>query len=376
MKRIIVLLVMISLVLLISCTKKVETCTITEKDGVKIYKNTNTPTVEKLDFNPVKKFTINNDPEDEHYLTYFDLDGLGTDSEKNIYIANIGRDPRVNKYDKDGKFVKTFLTMGTGPGEMQEIGFLCAKNDTVYVGERFTTRVSLFDTDGKFLSYQQSEGHIFGVNPVGKNKFLCLMFVGFIENGQQMFRTKWVLLNNSFKSIKVLHEIKVDPQKASIPDQWSYITSSKDKIYLGVNDKNVYTVNIYDYNGELVEVIQKDYIAVKYTQEEIDKIASYLTATNQMPLDKTLLNKKRAVLGVYVDKNENLIIHPAEDITKTKPDGIKLDFFNKDNAYLNSTLFKTESPYYQCEYMIFPKFFDDRMLISDGVRNVLDVYEY
>ena len=50
----IVLLAMISIVLLTSCTKKVETCTVTEKDGVKIYKNKNIPTVEKLGFNPVK----------------------------------------------------------------------------------------------------------------------------------------------------------------------------------------------------------------------------------------------------------------------------------------------------------------------------------
>ncbi|NOR44158.1 MAG: hypothetical protein GQ534_01110, partial [Candidatus Delongbacteria bacterium] len=60
-RRIIVLLGMISIVLLVSCTKKVETCTVTEKNGIKTYKNKNIPTVEKLNFNPVKKFTINND---------------------------------------------------------------------------------------------------------------------------------------------------------------------------------------------------------------------------------------------------------------------------------------------------------------------------
>jgi hypothetical protein len=376
-KTISVIVIVCSVLAMVSCTKKVETCTVTERDGVKIFKNKNIPTIEKLDFNPVKKFTINNDPEDENYLTYFDLDGLGTDSEKSIFVANLGGDPRVNKYDNGGKFIKTFVTKGTGPGEMREIGFLCVKNDTVYVGERFTPRVSLFDIDGKFLSYKESEGEVYQVNPAGRNKFYSIIFNAFNnKEGQVLYSLKWVLLNNDFKISNILYESVVNPSKAALTDQWSYIASSEDRIFLGVNDKDFYTINVYDHNGKFIEVIHKDYIVTKYTDEEIDKLERYLTRTNQMGLDRSLMNKKRAVVGVYIDKNQNLLIHPAEDITKTKSNGLKLDFFDKSNKYLNSTVLKTEVPYYQCEFSIFPKFFDNRLFLVDGVRNVIDVYEY
>ncbi|HAQ61427.1 TPA: hypothetical protein DCR49_05425 [Candidatus Delongbacteria bacterium] len=60
-KSLCVFFLFIALIVFSGCSKKEQTCTVTEKDGVKIYKNKNIPTVEKLDFNPVKKFTLNSD---------------------------------------------------------------------------------------------------------------------------------------------------------------------------------------------------------------------------------------------------------------------------------------------------------------------------
>ncbi|MFA6653577.1 MAG: hypothetical protein WCS93_04500, partial [Candidatus Delongbacteria bacterium] len=148
-KTTLVIIAMISLILMMSCSKE-QTCTITEKDGVKIYKNKNLPTVEKLDFNPVKKFTMNADTNNVNYLARFDTDVIGVDSEENIFIADYGSSPKVNKYDKNGNFISTFVRNGSGPGEMSRIIYLCLKNDTVYVADESQT-VSVFDNSGEFL---------------------------------------------------------------------------------------------------------------------------------------------------------------------------------------------------------------------------------
>jgi len=365
---------MISLMLFMSCTKE-QTCTVTEKDGVKTYRNKNIPTVEKLDFNPVKQFTINNNSEDENYLSYFDLDLISTDSKKNIFIADLGNNPKVNKYDEDGKFLNTFVKLGAGPGEVAKISFLCVNNDTVYVGDWINSSVSIFDNTGSFIEKIQPEAALFQVNPVGKDKFICLMYTGEIVEGKQMFKMKWAILNKSLIPIKVLHEALIDPESSSIPDEWSYITCSKDNIFLGMNNKQNYVINVYDFKGDLIEVVRKDYAEIKFTEEEIEKIVKYLKKTGERPLDRKLINKKRAVLGVYVDKNNNLIVHPAVDVTKGNTDGMLLDFF-KNNIYQNSTKLKTDLPYYQCEFSTFLKFFDNRMFLVDTQRNVLEVYEY
>ena len=64
MKNIIVLL--ITIVLLVSCTKNEKNYTVKEIDGVKVYKNKNKPSVEKLDFNPKKLFEIRTDSTSEN----------------------------------------------------------------------------------------------------------------------------------------------------------------------------------------------------------------------------------------------------------------------------------------------------------------------
>ena len=135
----------------------------------------------------------------------------------------------------------------------------------------------------------------------------------------------------------------------------------------GFNDKNNYKINIYNHSGDLIEVLYKQYSAIKFTESEVDRMSNYLNRTGQISLDKKLINKKRAVLGVFVDRNNNLIVHPAVDITKGNTDGIALDFF-RNNTYLNSAKLKTEEEYYQCDFTTFLNFFDKRMFLVDGTK--------
>lgn len=370
------ILALISIFLLISCSKKVETCTMIEKNGVKIYRNKNIPTVDKLDFNPVKKFTLNNDPDSENYLSFIDLDMIGVDSENNIYIGDMFK-VGINKYDKHGNFVTKFCRKGTGPGEVGAVSFVCVKNDTIYIGDWETSSISLFNNQGEFIKEIQPYGALFQVKSVGKNKFVCSMFRDEIIDGESMMRRESVLLNNSFQPIKVLdtslitHEGKTDEQ-----DGWIHVTVSKDKIYLGANDKNIYKINSFDFNGKLVETITKSYLSINFTKKEKEKLNQYIIQMfNDTSGRRATVDKKHAVNGIFIDKNGNMIVHPAVDTTKSNTDGIVLDHF-RNNIYLNTSKLLTNGEYYFNEYKVFLRMFNDRMYLIDSGKNIVDVYDY
>ena len=71
---------------------------------------------------------------------------------------------RVVKFDRNGNFIKSWGTYGSGPGEfMLPHSVVIDKNDRVYVGDRENARIQIFDTDGRFLTQWTSVGYPYGL---------------------------------------------------------------------------------------------------------------------------------------------------------------------------------------------------------------------
>jgi sugar lactone lactonase YvrE len=74
------------------------------------------------------------------------------DSKGNIYISDGYINSRVAKIDKNGDWVKSWGTKGTGPGQFNlPHAIVIDRNDNIYVGDRTNRRIQVFDTEGKFL---------------------------------------------------------------------------------------------------------------------------------------------------------------------------------------------------------------------------------
>ena len=73
------------------------------------------------------------------------------DSKGNIYITDGYVNSRVAKISKEGDWVKSWGTKGTGPGQFNLPHSIAIDlQDNVYVGDRSNHRIQVFDVDGNF----------------------------------------------------------------------------------------------------------------------------------------------------------------------------------------------------------------------------------
>ena len=79
------------------------------------------------------------------------LTDVAWDSAGNIVVADGGGNARIAKFDKDGKFVKSWGKRGTGPGEFANVRSIAVDaQGNVYAGDGGNKRIQVFDNNGVF----------------------------------------------------------------------------------------------------------------------------------------------------------------------------------------------------------------------------------
>jgi hypothetical protein len=73
------------------------------------------------------------------------------DAAGNIYVADGYGNARVAKFDKNGKFIKSWGSRGPGPGQFNSVrGIALDAQGNVYVADAGNKRIQVFDSDGTF----------------------------------------------------------------------------------------------------------------------------------------------------------------------------------------------------------------------------------
>ena len=86
------------------------------------------------------------------------------DAAGNIFVADGHGNSRVAKFDKNGKFIKSWGTKGTGPGEFDTPHAIAVDaQGMVYVGDRGNKRIQVFDNDGTFKTQYTNAGSPYGI---------------------------------------------------------------------------------------------------------------------------------------------------------------------------------------------------------------------
>jgi sugar lactone lactonase YvrE len=71
---------------------------------------------------------------------------------------------RINVYSKDGKYLRSFASHGTGEGQLTEPHAITVdRQDRIYVADRTGNRINVYDKTGKFLASWKQFGRPSGV---------------------------------------------------------------------------------------------------------------------------------------------------------------------------------------------------------------------
>src|SRR5438477_8523032 len=95
------------------------------------------------------------------------------DAAGNIFVADGAGNARIAKFDKDGKFVKSWGQRGSGPGEFANVLSIAVDaQGNVYAGDGGNRRIQVFDNNGVFKTAFSNFGNAQamcitrGANPV------------------------------------------------------------------------------------------------------------------------------------------------------------------------------------------------------------------
>jgi DNA-binding beta-propeller fold protein YncE len=81
-----------------------------------------------------------------------------------FYVSDGYGNSRVLKFDRDGKFLKSWGKYGNGPGEFNlPHSVVVDRQGHVYVGDRENQRIQIFDADGNYLKQWSGIGYPYGL---------------------------------------------------------------------------------------------------------------------------------------------------------------------------------------------------------------------
>jgi len=84
---------------------------------------------------------------------FYEPTDVAFDNEGNIFVSDGYKNAQVQKFDRDGHFIKRWGKRGSAPGEFILPHSIATDRDgRVYVGDRGNNRVQIFDNDGNFIS--------------------------------------------------------------------------------------------------------------------------------------------------------------------------------------------------------------------------------
>jgi DNA-binding beta-propeller fold protein YncE len=76
-----------------------------------------------------------------------------------------GKNNRIVKFDKSGKFIKEWGRKGSAPGEFSEVHTMAFDSaGRLFVGDRENNRIQIFDQDGNFIDQWHQFGRPSGIS--------------------------------------------------------------------------------------------------------------------------------------------------------------------------------------------------------------------
>ena len=334
--------------------------TIEEENGVKVIKNPNEPLYGEITFELEEDLSIGNE-EDENYAFY--LTGYPViDTVGNILILDRGNF-RIQKFDKNGKYIQSIGRQGQGPGEFERPSTLYLdSNDNIYV-EDSGRKIHIFDKDGEFKNaitlteFTRPITGEFGITEEG-NLIAMTLSRGERKSDMPMDYDSFFnidLINSDGAIIKTLASFRWE--KSGVIRTERAIISTNNlctprlclcpinedlAIYGYSSDYSLFAVNA---KGETVYIIKKDEPPQSITKDEKEKVIGRFMEGQKKREGMPKISRSKYESALKFPKHKpfyRIIIKDDKDriyvgkfeFPFDRTDGVNFDMFDKDGHFL------------------------------------------
>ncbi len=276
-----------------------------------------------------------------------DIAAVDADDQGRIYAfrlrANSG--PLAYRFDSLGRFEKSFMPVGQGPGEIQEPRYLrLTRGGEIPVFNRGAQALEFFDLDGRFLRKLAAPGEF---RPISGRPLELLANGGYValrvstDPNLQILGLELSLLNASLRPTKDLSHTALSSGPIETPFPDSPIFAVSDRAVFVSSYKPGSDILVYDLDGRLLRRIRLGYPAPEVTAEFRKDFLSIFPAN--YPLIKSLKFPERFphVLGMTTDEAGRLYVI---GFGKDTSSGANIcDIFTPDGARIVRTALGHES---------------------------------
>ena len=295
-------------------------------DGIKVVHNPETPLFGNVKFDLEQDLQIGKE-DDDHYI-FGVISSIQADDDGNIYVCDI-KLSRVQKYDKNGKFIKTVGKKGQGPGEYENPfeAFLLRKTSSLFV--RSNMRVLEYDLNGVYRAqtilrhfpYKTGiggDGNIWAV----PNKIDGTKETRSVEKNGRNGETLW---SSAVFPYERYRRILPNGSSVSGTSGWEF------DVHFAVNDEkaiwygysNAYEIAVIDEGGKVLFKVEKE--CAKETFSAADK------------KPEVSPDYKPFFYGLTSDETGRIYVTRDNPLSTGRGKPCRFDVFSQDGIFLFST---------------------------------------
>ncbi len=266
----------------------------------------------------------------EEYM-FQQIGSIAVDEDERIYISD-WKESHIKVYNQSGEYLRTIGRRGQGPGEFQRITRIqILKQNELFVFDGNSRRLSFFSLDGRFIKLK-SVPAIQALDLMMNSKGELLANAVQLNPQSAQAVTSVGIYDSEFRPVKTL--IASEPQDVLMPflpfNVWTPLKN--ETILVGFN--KFYDLHIFDFQGNLIKRIKKDFAPVKITTEEKRERLKSL----QQPLYKEVPNSHPAFRKVTDDDEGRLFVETWEQ--PESGDGHVFNVHDKEGRFLSTITLK------------------------------------
>ena len=196
-----------------------------------------------------EEFTIDTEDEEMLIVGLTDIESFDVDAEGNIYIIQwLSQANHVFKFGLDGRFLKSFVRSGQGPGELSFGGMVLVNpRGEIIVKDPSLTEFLVYDRDGNFLREMPLRNH-FTPRPLDNGSYFITWQIGDLT---EYYLNYVGICDADFKEKKELDVLQwANPRIAryEVNGNRMIYANTFAKIFIG-HSKRGYEIHVYDGTG-------------------------------------------------------------------------------------------------------------------------------